>query len=111
MFEEPTYEEEIRAKHRNDKLDAKIEAEYAAYLDDAERGISDDWARWNDEKNSDLLFQVWKILNLDEVEIGFDRGSYMGDSERVALAKEAIREMMRYAAEMQAEIVVTRRYK
>lgn len=93
-------------------FDSELESERVEYIDDAERGISDDWAHFDDEKSMEALFKVWLVLNGKKQDLGFD--SQYNDrlliaSERIAQAKEIIREVIYSAARRHAEQVMRNR--
>ena len=78
--------------------DTPTEAEIAAdYLDDAERGVDTDWARWNDEANSDALVALFKTLNMSQGELGFEplcNAGISAEIERIALCRQIIKDLM-----------------
>lgn len=76
---------------------AKQDKIEAAYFDDAERGISQEWALYDIAASAESLIAMWGILEGREE-----------SGEKVAFIREIIRKLMRAAAEHHAEQVMGR---
>lgn len=73
------------------RYDDRFEKERDSYYDESELELNHDWALWNDEDNSAALLSLWHILNAPNKD--FDN-----DTDRIAEAKDIIRELMWDAA-------------
>lgn len=74
------------------------EREAAEYFDGCETGDNTEWAQYDQDESADALQAIWNVLNMKEEPL-----------ERVALAREICRGVMRHAANCHAEQVTARR--
>lgn len=93
------FADEKGAKAREDRLEEMAEREAAEYFDDCETGDNTEWAHYNIDESVDALQAIWRVLEMDEEPL-----------ERVALAREICRGVMRHAAISHGSQVVANRH-
>lgn len=81
------FADEKAARIREDLLEAACEREAAEYFDDCECGTNDEWAHYDQDETADAMQAIWNVLNMKDEPL-----------ERVALAREICRGVMRNAA-------------
>lgn len=93
------FTDEKAAKVREELLEIACEREAAEYFDDCERGENTEWSHYDTDESADALQAIWNILSMKEDPL-----------ERVALAKEICRGVMRNAANSHGGQVVANRH-
>lgn len=89
---------EKQARAREDEIEVMAERESFEYFDSCERGDCDEWAQYDTDESADALQAIWRVLNMKEE-----------PRERVALAREICRGVMRSAANHHSNQVTARR--
>mgnify|MGYP001559889167 CR=1 FL=1 len=87
-----------QAKARDEQLECMAEREADEYFDSSERGENTEWAQYDTDESADALQAIWNVLNRKEEPL-----------ERVALAREICRGVMRHAANIHGGQVVANR--
>ena len=93
------FADEKAAKVREELLEIACEREAAGYFDDCERGENTEWPHYDTDESADALQAIWNILSMKDEPL-----------ERVALAREICRGVMRNAANHHGGQVVANRH-
>lgn len=93
------FADEKAARVREELLEVACEREAVEYFDSCERGDCDEWAQYDTDESADALQAIWRVLNMKEEPL-----------ERVALAREICRGVMRNAANSHGGQVIANRH-